>query len=81
MTEEEVLDFCKKVNLAKYKWPRKIVFDKVMRNPTGKLMKASDAGKFTGPQRGFQKIDLNPAIGGDGKRDGIPRPFFLCNSR
>jgi len=39
MTEEEVLDFCKKVNLAKYKWPRKIVFDKVMRNPTGKLMK------------------------------------------
>jgi len=57
MTEEEVLDFCKKVSLAKYKWPRKIVFDKVMRNPTGKLMKPQMREKFTGRKEAFQKLD------------------------
>jgi acyl-CoA synthetase (AMP-forming)/AMP-acid ligase II len=56
MTEEEVLDFCKKVNLAKYKWPRKIVFDKVMRNPTGKLMKPQMREKFTGRKEAFKKL-------------------------
>jgi acyl-CoA synthetase (AMP-forming)/AMP-acid ligase II len=57
MTEEEVLDFCKKVSLAKYKWPRKIVFDKVMRNPTGKLMKPQMREKFTGRKEAFKKLD------------------------
>ena len=56
MTAEEVLDFCKKVNLAKYKWPRKIVFDKVMRNPTGKLMKPQMREKFTGRKEAFKKL-------------------------
>jgi acyl-CoA synthetase (AMP-forming)/AMP-acid ligase II len=57
MTEEEVLDFCKQVNLAKYKWPRKIVFGKVMRNPTGKLMKPQMREKFTGRKEAFRKLD------------------------
>jgi acyl-CoA synthetase (AMP-forming)/AMP-acid ligase II len=57
MTEEEVLDFCKEVSLAKYKWPRKIVFDKVMRNPTGKLMKPQMREKFTGRKEAFKKLD------------------------
>jgi acyl-CoA synthetase (AMP-forming)/AMP-acid ligase II len=57
MTEEEVLDFCKQVGLAKYKWPRKTAFDKVMRNPTGKLMKPQMREKFTGRKEAFKKLD------------------------
>ncbi|MFA7468165.1 MAG: class I adenylate-forming enzyme family protein [Desulfotomaculaceae bacterium] len=39
MTHEEVLDFCRQEGLAKYKWPEKVLFDKVLRNPTGKIQK------------------------------------------
>lgn len=55
MTEEEVLEFGK-TKLAKYKLPRKIVFDKVMRNPTGKLMKPQMREKYTGRKEAFQKL-------------------------
>ena len=36
-TEEEINEFCKA--LPRYKRPRKIVFEKVPRNPTGKIEK------------------------------------------
>ncbi|MCQ2512747.1 MAG: AMP-binding protein [Lachnospiraceae bacterium] len=36
-TEEEINEFC--MDLPKYKRPRKIIFDKVPRNPTGKIEK------------------------------------------
>ena len=36
-TEEEIDDFCKA--LPRYKRPRKVIFDKVPRNPTGKIEK------------------------------------------
>ena len=36
-TEEEINDFCRE--LPRYKRPRKIIFDKVPRNPTGKIEK------------------------------------------
>jgi len=39
MTEEELLNFCKEKGLAKYKWPEKIVFADVLRNPAGKIDK------------------------------------------
>ena len=39
MTEEEVLNFCREKGLAKYKWPEKIVFADVPRNPAGKIDK------------------------------------------
>jgi len=39
MTHEEVLDFCRQEGLAKYKWPERVVFDKIWRNPTGKIQK------------------------------------------
>jgi long-chain acyl-CoA synthetase len=37
LTEDEVNDFC--IDLPKYKRPRKIIFNKVPRNPTGKIEK------------------------------------------
>ncbi|MFO7773993.1 MAG: AMP-binding protein, partial [Dehalococcoidia bacterium] len=39
MTEQEVVDFCRDQGLAKYKWPEKIVFAPVPRNPSGKIEK------------------------------------------
>ena len=36
-TEEEINEFCKE--LPRYKRPRKVIFDKVPRNPTGKIEK------------------------------------------
>jgi len=37
LTEDEVNQFC--IDLPRYKRPRKIIFDKVLRNPTGKIDK------------------------------------------
>jgi acyl-CoA synthetase (AMP-forming)/AMP-acid ligase II len=36
--EKEILQFCEE-NLPRYKRPRRIIFDKVLRNPTGKIEK------------------------------------------
>ena len=37
-TEEELMEFCAKA-LPRYKQPKRIIFDKVPRNPTGKIEK------------------------------------------
>ena len=36
-TEEEIMEFCRE--LPRYKRPRKIIFERVPRNPTGKIEK------------------------------------------
>ncbi len=43
-TEEEINNFCKE--LPRYKRPRKIIFDKVPRNPTGKIEKPALREKY-----------------------------------
>jgi len=45
LTEEEVNRFCEQ-NLPRYKRPRRIIFDKVPRNPTGKIEKPKLRGKY-----------------------------------
>jgi acyl-CoA synthetase (AMP-forming)/AMP-acid ligase II len=45
LTEKEVLDFCTE-NLSHFKRPRKIIFDKVPRNPTGKIEKPKLREKY-----------------------------------
>lgn len=45
LSETEVLDFCKK-HLARHKIPRKIIFAKVPRNPTGKIEKPKLRKKY-----------------------------------
>jgi acyl-CoA synthetase (AMP-forming)/AMP-acid ligase II len=47
LTEEEVLEHCKK-NLPNYQRPRKIIFGKVSRNPTGKLEKTRMRQTYSG---------------------------------
>jgi long-chain acyl-CoA synthetase len=46
LTEEEVNQFCEQ-NLPRYKRPRRVVFDKVPRNPTGKIEKPKLREKYT----------------------------------
>lgn len=53
MTEDEVIEYAKS-NLALYKVPRRVIFDQVMRNPTGKLMKPEMRKKYTGRKEAFQ---------------------------
>lgn len=45
-TEKEILEFCSA--LPRYKRPRKIIFDKVPRNPTGKIEKPKLREKYCG---------------------------------
>lgn len=45
LTEEEVKQFCEQ-NLPRYKRPRRIIFDKVPRNPTGKIEKPKLRQKY-----------------------------------
>ncbi len=56
MTEDDVLEFAKS-KLAMYKVPRKVVFDIIPRNPTGKLQKPELREKYTGRKEAFQKLD------------------------
>jgi acyl-CoA synthetase (AMP-forming)/AMP-acid ligase II len=56
MTEDEVIEFAKS-KLALYKAPRQVIFDQVMRNPTGKLMKPQMREKYTGRQEAFRRLD------------------------
>lgn len=45
-TEQDIMQFC--MALPKYKRPRKIIFDKVPRNPTGKIEKPKLREKYCG---------------------------------
>jgi acyl-CoA synthetase (AMP-forming)/AMP-acid ligase II len=45
LTEEEINQFCEQ-NLPRYKRPRRIIFDKVPRNPTGKIEKPKLREKY-----------------------------------
>jgi len=45
LTEGEILEFCEQ-NLARYKRPRRIIFDEVPRNPTGKIEKPKLRQKY-----------------------------------
>ena len=56
LTEEDVIEFAKS-KLSLYKVPRRVIFDQVPRNPTGKLMKPQLREKFTGRKEAFKKLD------------------------
>ena len=55
MTEDEVGTFC--LELPRYKRPRKIVFAKVPRNPTGKIEKPALRKKYAGESLVLQQIE------------------------
>jgi long-chain acyl-CoA synthetase len=47
LTEEEMRAFCEQ-NLPRYKRPRRIIFDEVPRNPSGKIEKPKLRKKHSG---------------------------------
>jgi len=53
MSEEDIISYCKS-KLALYKVPRKVMFDQVPRNPTGKIMKPALREKYTGKKEAFK---------------------------
>jgi len=53
LTEEEVNIFCEQ-NLPRYKRPKRIIFDKVPRNPTGKIEKPKMRQKYAGIKESFR---------------------------
>ncbi|HKL00031.1 MAG TPA: AMP-binding protein, partial [Desulfotignum sp.] len=55
MTEADVIAFAK-TKLSLYKVPRKVIFDAVPRNPTGKLMKPQLRQKYTGRKEAFKQL-------------------------
>lgn len=52
MTKEEILGYCER--LPKYKRPKKIFFDEVPRNPTGKIEKPKLRKKYAGIYESFK---------------------------
>ncbi len=52
MTEEEVIKYCEE--LPRYKRPKKIFFDDVPRNPTGKIEKPKLRKKYAGHEETFK---------------------------
>ncbi|MEE4354553.1 MAG: class I adenylate-forming enzyme family protein [Desulfatiglans sp.] len=52
MTGEEVLRFCE--GLPRYRRPRKVFFDNIPRNATGKIMKPDLRKKYAGIEESFQ---------------------------
>jgi acyl-CoA synthetase (AMP-forming)/AMP-acid ligase II len=56
MTADELIGFAQS-KLALYKVPRQVIFDQVMRNPTGKLMKPQMREKYTGRHEAFRTLD------------------------
>ncbi|MDP7524947.1 MAG: AMP-binding protein [Dehalococcoidales bacterium] len=49
LTAEEINEFCEQ-KLARYKRPRRIIFDKIPRNPTGKIEKQKLKDKYAGKE-------------------------------
>ena len=57
LTEEEVNEFCK--GLPRYKRPRKIIFDVIPRNPTGKIEKPKLRERYCGARLVAQQVGLS----------------------
>jgi acyl-CoA synthetase (AMP-forming)/AMP-acid ligase II len=51
LTDEEVINFVKERGLAKFKWPEKIIFSDVPRNPSGKIEKPKLRDKYVKPAK------------------------------
>ena len=56
MTEEELIKFAE-TKMAKYKLPRKVIFDDIPRSATGKVRKPLIREKYTGRKEAFKKLN------------------------
>ncbi len=62
ITEEEIRDFCKTSGLAKYKWPEKMIFAPVPRNPSGKIEKPRLRDAYVKPAKEALEEELKKGV-------------------
>ena len=58
LTDPEVLDFCREKGLAKFKWPEKIIYAKIPRNPAGKIEKPKLRDAYVKPAKEAMEKEL-----------------------
>jgi acyl-CoA synthetase (AMP-forming)/AMP-acid ligase II len=51
LTDEEVVNFCKDRGMAKYKWPEKMIYAPIPRNPAGKIEKPKLRDMYVKPAK------------------------------
>jgi len=51
ITDEEIINFVKDKGLAKYKWPEKMVYTTIPRNPAGKIEKPKLRDMYVKPAK------------------------------
>nr|WP_275888853.1 hypothetical protein [Desulfoprunum benzoelyticum] len=56
MTEAELIEYAAS-KMAKYKIPRKVIFDDIPRSATGKVRKPLIREKYTGRKEAFKKLN------------------------
>ncbi len=61
LTDQEVIEFCNNMGLAKYKWPEKMVYAEIPRNPAGKIEKPKLREIYVKPAKDAMDKEFNKA--------------------
>ena len=61
LTDEEVLNFCKEKGLAKFKWPEKMIYTTIPRNPAGKIEKPKLRDMYVKPAKEAMEKEFKKA--------------------
>ncbi len=61
LTDEEVLNFCKEKGLAKFKWPEKMIYTNIPRNPAGKIEKPKLRDTYVKPAKEAMEKEFKKA--------------------
>ena len=61
LTDEEVLAFCKEKGLAKFKWPEKMIYANIPRNPSGKVEKPKMRAMYVKPAKEAMEKEFRKA--------------------
>jgi len=51
LADEEILKFCQEKGLAKFKWPEKMIYANIPRNPAGKIEKPKLRDMYVKPAK------------------------------
>jgi acyl-CoA synthetase (AMP-forming)/AMP-acid ligase II len=61
LTDEEVLKFCDEKGLAKFKWPEKMIYTNIPRNPAGKIEKPRLRDTYVKPAKEAMEKEFKKA--------------------
>jgi acyl-CoA synthetase (AMP-forming)/AMP-acid ligase II len=63
VTDEEIINFAKEKGLAKYKWPEKIIYTTIPRNPAGKIEKPKLRDMYVKPAKEAMEREFRQTSG------------------